>query len=60
MFLERNLSIAEKYIPSIRENTDAKILFNNADLHFLREMRAALNDSDNELALAQSIETRGR
>ena len=53
-------SIAEKYIPSIRENTDAKILFNNADLHFLREMRAALNDGGNELALAQSIETRGR
>tara|TARA_S200000501_G_scaffold378693_1_gene442840 strand:+ start:5350 stop:8085 length:2736 start_codon:yes stop_codon:yes gene_type:complete len=53
-------SIAEKYIDSIRSNTDAKILFNNADLHFLREMRAALNDDDNEQALAQSIETRVR
>lgn len=34
-------SVAEKVLPAIRENSSAKILFNNADLHFLREMRAA-------------------
>ncbi len=33
--------IAEKYLPTIRRCSKAKVIFNNADLHFLREMRTA-------------------
>jgi len=34
--------IAEDVLDDVRANTNAKVLFNNADLHFLREIRSAL------------------
>ena len=34
--------IAKDYVDYIHNNSDAKVIFNNADLHFLRELRAAL------------------
>ena len=59
--------VAEKYIDFIRRYTKAKILFNNADLHFLRELRRALATKsvditpilemrDNELALMKKVD----
>ncbi len=59
--------VAEKYIDFIRKYTKAKILFNNADLHFLRELRSALAAKsidiapilatrDKELALMQKVD----
>lgn len=59
--------VAEKYIDSIRAHSKAKILFNNADLHFLRELRRALAAKsidiapilkvrDNELALMKKVD----
>ena len=38
--------VAEEAIDTIRAHSKAKIVFNNADLHFLREMRAALAAGD--------------
>ncbi|MCF1456667.1 MAG: glycosyltransferase [Shewanella sp.] len=51
-------SVAEKYIEQIRARTQAKIIFNNADLHFLRELRAA--DTTGEYSIEQALETRSR
>jgi GT2 family glycosyltransferase len=59
--------VAEKYIDHIRTYTKAKILFNNCDLHFLRELRRALAAKsvditpilemrDNELALMKKVD----
>ncbi|MBN1006362.1 glycosyltransferase [Amphritea sp. ZJ14W] len=50
--------IAKDYIPYIRENSRAKIIFNNADLHFLREMRAALKGEKDQLLLEKALNTR--
>lgn len=50
--------IAKEYISYIRENSSAKIVFNNADLHFLREMRAALRGSTDQIALEKALVTR--
>jgi len=50
--------VAEKVLPAIREHTDAKIIFNNADLHFLRELRAAQNAGDTDLS--GPLQTRDR
>jgi len=43
-------NVAADVIDDIRRCTRAKIIFNNADLHFLREMRAAFASKDIELA----------
>ena len=44
--------IAQKYLPAIRRHSKAKVIFNNADLHFLREMRtAAVSGQSMESAL---------
>lgn len=51
-------SVAEKYLDSIRARTQAKILFNNADLHFLRELRAA--GTTGEYTTEQALETRSK
>lgn len=51
-------SVAEKYLDSIRARTQAKIVFNNADLHFLRELRAA--GSTGEYTIEQALETRSK
>jgi len=34
--------VAERVLPHVRRHVDGPVLFNNADLHFLREMRAAI------------------
>ena len=42
--------VAEEVIEHVRTFTNAKIIFNNADLHFLRELREALARGDEELS----------
>jgi O-antigen biosynthesis protein len=50
--------VAEQYLDRLREHApQAKIVLNNADLHFLREMRAALGARNPEL-LSRAIQTR--
>lgn len=51
-------AIADRYIDLIRQCApNAKIVFNNADLHFLREIRTALVDGDRN-ALEGALRTR--
>jgi GT2 family glycosyltransferase/glycosyltransferase involved in cell wall biosynthesis len=40
--------VAEKYIETIKQLSNVKIIFNNADLHFLRELRSALKNDGND------------
>lgn len=40
--------VAENYLESIRRFTNAKIIFNNADLHFLRELRQKLQTDNRD------------
>lgn len=42
--------VAERHLPAVRQHTRAKVLFNNADLHFLRELRAALAAGNKDLS----------
>lgn len=42
--------VAERHLENVRKFTKAKILFNNADLHFLRELRAALAAKQTDLS----------
>ncbi len=42
--------VAERHIDLVRKYTDAKVLFNNADLHFLRELRANLIQNKTDLS----------
>ena len=49
--------IAEKYLPAIRRCSKAKLIFNNADLHFLREMRTAAVSGG---SLQSALKTRAR
>lgn len=51
-------SVAEKYLDVIRERTNAKVIFNNADLHFLRELRTV--GKTNEYTLEHALNTRSR
>lgn len=51
-------TVAEKFIDAVREFApQAKILFNNADLHFLRELRAGIA-SRSEDQIQQALRTR--
>src|SRR6266581_228236 len=51
-------SVAEKYIEAIRQYApSARIVFNNADLHFLRELRQAIGLRDREM-LQRALRTR--
>tara|TARA_B100002003_G_scaffold250771_1_gene291472 strand:- start:83 stop:2857 length:2775 start_codon:yes stop_codon:yes gene_type:complete len=50
--------VAERHLPAVKQYTSAKILFNNADLHFLRELRAAL--AANSTDLSGPLATRDR
>ena len=50
--------IAEQMIPLVRRFTRARIAFNNADLHFLRELRAAFVGDRPDVG--QAAETRER
>jgi len=52
--------VAEKYLNTIKQNSDAKVLFNNADLHFLRQLRSALKDGKSQEKMNQILETRKR
>ena len=48
--------VAVDYIDQIQA-AGKKVIFNNADLHFLREMRAALANGKDEDALKKSLQT---
>ncbi|MGD8177152.1 glycosyltransferase [Marinimicrobium sp. ARAG 43.8] len=50
--------VAERHLENVRRLTNAKIVFNNADLHFLRELRAAL--AANKQDLSGPLATRDR
>lgn len=50
--------VAERHLPAVKQHTRAKVLFNNADLHFLRELRAAL--AANQADLSGPLATRDR
>ncbi len=53
--------LAERCLESVRRHApQAKVLFNNCDLHFLRELRAALLSPDREAALARVRDVRER
>lgn len=42
-------TVAERVLERVRQASRAKVILNNADLHFLREMRAALWRGDGDL-----------
>ena len=42
--------VAERHLSAVKQFTSAKVLFNNADLHFLRELRAALASKQKDLS----------
>jgi GT2 family glycosyltransferase/glycosyltransferase involved in cell wall biosynthesis len=42
--------VADRHIENVRKYSGAKVLFNNADLHFLRELRAALGSKQKDLS----------
>jgi O-antigen biosynthesis protein len=50
--------IAEEGIPWIKKYTRAKILFNNVDLHFLRELRAAFLGTSNDIESSKRTKER--
>lgn len=41
--------VAEAILPSVKEFSSAKVVLNNCDLHFLRELRAELNAGNKKL-----------
>lgn len=43
-------SVADNIIDLVRQHSNAKIVFNNADLHFLREMRTARANGETDLS----------
>ncbi len=49
--------VAEKYLPRIKQ-AGKPVVFNNADLHFLREMRAALKNGKDEQKLQEALVTK--
>jgi GT2 family glycosyltransferase len=51
--------VAEKYLERIKQ-AGKKVVFNNADLHFLRELRASLKNGRDENALQNALQTRDR
>ncbi|ASJ71620.1 glycosyltransferase [Granulosicoccus antarcticus] len=50
--------VAERIIPHIRKYTSAKILFNNADLHFLRELRAVIAKGESDFSIPRQTRDR--
>jgi hypothetical protein len=51
-------SVAERHVDAVRRYApQARILFNNADLHFLREIRSAIAARDKE-SLGYAVQTR--
>jgi GT2 family glycosyltransferase/glycosyltransferase involved in cell wall biosynthesis len=51
-------TVAEEIIEYVRKYTQAKVVLNNCDLHFLREMRAAANGDDFDIAAAMNTRQR--
>ena len=51
-------SVADKYLDRIRAQSKAKVVFNNADLHFLRELRYALKNREDSSLMQAAIKTR--
>jgi GT2 family glycosyltransferase len=51
--------VAEAYLQTIKAK-GKKVIFNNADLHFLREVRAALQNGKDDEKLTDALETRVR
>ena len=54
-----HFNVAQNYIDRIKR-AGKKIIFNNVDLHFLREMRAALNGGRDDKALKKAVETQSQ
>ncbi|MBZ2163620.1 glycosyltransferase [Alteromonas stellipolaris] len=53
-------NVAEKYLDTIRSISNVPIIFNNADLHFLRQLRNSLMGGVNEEGVEKAMETRGK
>jgi len=51
-------AVAEKIIPLVRQFSAARIIFNNADLHFLREFRTALAAGEHDLSSVSATRQR--
>lgn len=51
-------AVAEKIIPLVRQFSSARIIFNNADLHFLREFRTALAAGEKDLSAVTTTRQR--
>ncbi|WP_162617871.1 glycosyltransferase [Salinicola halophilus] len=51
-------NVAEKHLAAIRQFSHARIVFNNADLHFLRELRLRLSAGDPDLSFPLAIRDR--
>jgi len=51
-------NVAEQILECVKEFTNAKVVLNNCDLHFLREMRAATDGCDFEIASAMNTRHR--
>lgn len=51
-------NVAEKHLAAIREHSTARVAFNNADLHFLRELRLRLSARDPDLSFPLAIRER--
>ena len=52
-------AVASRYIDRIKESKDIPVIFNNADLHFLRELRAALHVKGvDEKSVNEALDTR--
>lgn len=50
--------VAEKIIPLVRQYSSARVIFNNADLHFLRELRSAWVAGEKDLSSADKTRRR--
>lgn len=50
--------VAEKIIPLVRQYSQARIIFNNADLHFLREMRTVQAAGQQDLSAVELTRSR--
>lgn len=51
-------NVAEKYIDLIKSKSNVKIIFNNADLHFLRQLRSALKLERSQNLIEEALKTR--
>ncbi|WP_298637061.1 glycosyltransferase [uncultured Umboniibacter sp.] len=52
--------VAEQVLDKIRSRSQVKVLFNNADLHFLREIRGAVAEGSESAAMERALKIRER